>query len=60
MHRSKVLRITLQVNLTRSTFVSNRARLLGSSIFVDVDGKLNIWSTTFENSPSHEHALQAS
>ncbi len=41
-----------------SKFVNNTARLLGGSVFVDIDGILDIGSTYFENTPIHDHALQ--
>jgi len=48
------------VTLLRSAFVNNSARLLGGSVFVDIDCKLNMSGSSFENSPMSRstHALQ--
>ncbi len=46
------------LNRVFSKFANNTARLLGGSIFVDIDGSLDIGNTYFENTPIHDHALQ--
>lgn len=46
------------VTLSNCRFVNNTARLLGSSVFVDIDGTLDIWNSYFENTDVHDHALQ--
>ena len=46
------------VTLLRSIFVNNSARLLGGSVFVDIDCKLNVSGSNFENSAASTHALQ--
>lgn len=46
------------VTLSNSRFINNTARLLGSSVFVDIDGTLTIWNSYFENTDKHDHALQ--
>lgn len=44
--------------LTNSRFVNNTARLLGGSVFIDIDGTLEINDTLFENTAIHDHSLQ--
>lgn len=44
--------------IRQCTFINNTARLLGGSVFVDIDGEVFILDTNFENTPSHDHALQ--
>ena len=46
------------LTLDGCTFKNNSARLLGGSVFVDIDGELLVVNTTFENTPQHDHALQ--
>ena len=46
------------VTIVNSRFVNNGARLLGGSVFVDIDGNLIVLKTYFENSPIQDHALQ--
>lgn len=46
------------LEITNSMFINNTARLLGGSIFVDIEGRIDIRNCQFENTPVHEHALQ--
>ena len=48
----------IQIICYFSHFLNNTARLLGGSIFVDIDGILEIKRTYFENTPIHDHSLQ--
>ena len=47
-----------KVTINNSYFRNNTARLLGGSIFVDIDGRLDIQNSYLENTPLHQHALQ--
>ena len=46
------------VDINDTVFINNTARLLGGSVFVDMDGTLTSFRTHFENTPLHDHALQ--
>ena len=47
-----------KVDILNSRFVNNTARLLGGSVFVDMDGVLLVRNSYFENSVHHLHSLQ--
>ena len=44
--------------ITQCDFMNNTARLLGGSVFVDIDGNVTTTDCYFENTPFHQHALQ--
>ena len=46
------------VVLLNSLFINNTAKLLGGSIFVDIDGYLYVENTKFINTDTHNHSLQ--
>ena len=46
------------VDILNSRFINNTARLLGGSVFVDMDGTLSVRNSYFENSVYHQHSLQ--
>lgn len=39
-------------------FINNTAKLLGGSIFVDIDGMMKVYDSHFENTFNHNHSLQ--
>ncbi|KAK2146048.1 hypothetical protein LSH36_637g01071 [Paralvinella palmiformis] len=47
-----------QVKFSHCVFENNRAKLLGGSIMVDIDGTIKIVHTSFSVDAHHEHALQ--
>ncbi|ELU14529.1 hypothetical protein CAPTEDRAFT_199481 [Capitella teleta] len=46
------------VILNESRFINNIAKLLGGSMFVDIDGSLKVFNSYFENTHIHNHSLQ--
>lgn len=47
-----------KVMMNNTNFYNNTARLLGGSIFVDIDGNLEMFNSYVENTLIHDHALQ--
>ena len=47
-----------KVQINNTYFYNNTARLLGGSIFVDIESNLEMLNSYMENTPVHEHALQ--
>ena len=47
-----------RVTISNNRFINNTARMLGGSVFVDMEGSLEVYASYFENTPFHVHSLQ--